>query len=392
MTLANRVVLLAVAISVAVAACTSGDGQGLPSPSSVAQADAQAAGATPALRLGLVTNIAAPTAERDARIVELFRSAARTASNEPGSVQIQIEEIRIDDSEDVAGALDALLGLGITAVATTCDDGSVPQLVDAAIEADLLVVASCITIPEIQIETSDPLFFNTAILDDAPAATARWATGLGDGDEPTRVATISSDLVPGVIEVCEEVDDRVDQPNALSTLALSLHFTELIDDVGAVLDEAAGTLEEVDSIVVCALSPTVGEVVAGLRERGHDQPVVVPWFGADEQWGPEISNVHIVAPTSAGGDDPSSAINELYAAIDVPTVLDVAVADSFVVLQTGVELSASASPRRMVDALSESALVEVPGGRFNPSSRVFERDYRVIEITNGNASFTTLVE
>ena len=95
MTLANRVVLLAVAISVAVAACTSGDGQGLPSPSSVAQADAQAAGATPALRLGLVTNIAAPTAERDARIVELFRSAARTASNEPGSVQIQVEEIRI---------------------------------------------------------------------------------------------------------------------------------------------------------------------------------------------------------------------------------------------------------------------------------------------------------
>lgn len=391
----RRVIAAGLIITQLALSCSSNDRAASP-PSTVANADVIEPVLNPDLRIGMVLNIAAPTAERDQQVSNVLMSAIRTNS---AAGLAQLETIQIDEPDDVASAVEALRGLGVTIMVTTCDDGTVPDVISSGLANDMLVLTGCTTLPRPIIESTSDLVIDVASLATSPDAIAlaldELLADLPEEEaledeaveaEP-RVATLASDLIPDVAGECTNVEAA-----ATSEIVVSERFTGLVDDPEVVVADLSEQLQEVDAIVLCALAPTVGEVVSALRANELDQPIIVPWFADDQTWSDDIDDVWVVAPSSRYGDDPIEEINSLYALLDDPVATDVITADTLTSLVDAVQRAGSVRPAQMAEVLRAEPFAALSGELTLNQLGNVERTYRLLEVVDGEARFSTTLE
>ena len=334
--------------------------------------------------LGMILNATAPTSERDERLVVVMRSAAAVSESD---VQLRIETISIDQIDDVESAVDALIDRGVTVIAASCDDSSMPAVVESTIAAGLLAVTGCVTIPRPELNVSSPLFIDLAGLDDTPNALANWV----QKTDARTVAIVGSGLIPDVEKTCLDLEP------ALLTRDLEIvakaSFTEVLDDAAAVVESVGPRLAEADVVAVCALTPSLGELVEELREAGFDQPIIVPWFGDTQVWKASTNNVFVLAPASRYGDDPSALVSSVFRELDNPEAVDVVAADTLAILAAAAERTRSTGSSRLAGAIADIKMAAVSGdvvfGRDGATS--IERGYRVIEVTDGTPEFVEII-
>ncbi len=386
----RRVIAAGLIITQLALSCSSNDRAASP-PSTVANADVIEPVLNPDLRIGMVLNIAAPTAERDQQVSNVLMSAIRTNS---AAGLAQLETIQIDEPDDVASAVEALRGLGVTILVTTCDDGTVPDVISSGLANDMLVLTGCTTLPRPIIESTSDLVIDVASLATSSDAIALALDELLDDlpeDEAAeagpRVATLASDLIPDVAGECTNVEAA-----ASSEIVVSERFTGLVDDPEVVVADLSEQLQEVDAIVLCALAPTVGEVVSALRANELGQPIVVPWFADDQTWSDDIDDVWIVAPSSRYGDDPIEEINSLYALLDDPVATDVITADTLTSLVDAVQRAGSVRPAQMAEVLRAEPFAALSGELTLNRLGNVERTYRLLEVVDGEPRFSTTLE
>ena len=396
----RRVIAAGLIITQLALSCSSNDRAASP-PSTVANADVIEPVLNPDLRIGMVLNIAAPTAERDQQVSNVLMSAIRTNS---AAGLAQLETIQIDEPDDVASAVEALRGLGVTIIVTTCDDGTVPDVISSGLANDMLVLTGCTTLPRPIIESTSDLVIDVAslatssdaialaldeLLDDLPEEEGLEEEALEDEavEAGPRVATLASDLIPDVAGECTNVEAA-----ASSEVVVSERFTGLVDDPEVVVADLSEQLQEVDAIVLCALAPTVGEVVSALRANELGQPIVVPWFADDQTWSDDIDDVWIVAPSSRYGDDPIEEINSLYALLGDPVATDVITADTLTSLVDAVQRAGSVRPAQMAEVLRAEPFAALSGELTLNRLGNVERTYRLLEVVDGEPRFSTTLE
>lgn len=365
------------------------------------------------IRVGIAVNESAPTADFDARIEAILAEAALGVSNATG-ISIDLRSVSVESPGQANGTVSSLINDGVSVIITGCDDATVPSVVEAATTNELLAVTGCISLPRPDIDrlsdqVDDDLFIDLSDLSDSAEAIANFVQG---SLEATSVGVIQSDLFPDVERTCTDLlnqpddtpDDAVGDTALLNISSSLTAFTELVDSPAAVVADLQSLVGDAppDAFVICALPPTVGDVVAALRGAGFDQPVVVPWHGDTQLWDGATSDVFIVTPASRYGDDPAAEVNALFAALadggEEPDAVDVVTADTLRVLAVAATAGGSVGSRSLADTIRDSTAFPVDGipglsGALVTSSadHPIERVYRVIEIADGEPSFLTEV-
>lgn len=334
----------------------------------------------------MVLNISGPTGDRDQHVRDVVDTSIAAVGNESIA---DLEVIQIDEVDDVPAAIDALRGLGVNVVITTCDTGTVPDVVDEAISNDLLVMTGCTSIPNQQLDVDSELFVDAANLSDSPSATARALESIVTAADPS-FGILASDLVPDVDQECAEVERSLTEATG-NPVATSARFTELIDDPEAIVAELDEQLSSLDALVLCALAPTVGDLTATLRDAGFDSPIIVPWFADPQEWPESASDVWVAAPSSRHGNDPVEAVNSLYEEIAAAEATDISAADAVKLLADAVQTTGSANPERLAEALLRDELTGLSGPLFVGEGNVLERTYRLIEVSNGAPESVALI-
>ena len=384
-----RVFAVVVASAMIAVGCSSTDAEST-TPSTVARAVAEANAGAGSVTVGIILNDTSPTAERDQRLFEVMSSAAAALTTD--DLQVRVESVTIDELVDVGVAIDELANRGVTVIATSCDDVSLPSIVDATIEQGLLAVTGCVTIPRPELSVDDALFIDLASMRNAAPAMADWAIESGF----TSLAVLSSGLIPDVEDTCTEVDAAVERDPA-SAVAARVPFVELINESADVVQQLTSGLAaeetEADAIVVCALPPAAGDIAVALREAGFVQPILVPWFAEFQEWDALLEDVLVFAPSSVHGDDPSPELVDLYDALDEPEALDVVAADAIAIVAAASARAGSSGSTRLaeqipnVDASGFSGTL-LPGAGAN---RPITRSYRVIEVVAGEPMYLETV-
>ena len=332
----------------------------------------------------MVLNISAPTAARDEKVRAVFDAAIQAS---PRAAIASLEVVQIDEAEDAADAVDALRDLGVTVVVTTCDDGTIPGVVEAGQLAEMLVLTGCPTIPQPEIATSSELIVDAGALATSPdAAMVALDQLIGTGGDTT-FAVIASDLVPDVADECNAIEEQL----GADSIIVSERFTGLVEDPTDTLLERNELLSTVDAVVVCALAPTVGDVVSALRSNGLEQPIVAPWFADAQLWPEDTNDVWLVSPSSRYGDDPADEVNSLYRVIDESESTDVVAADTLSILVDAARRTGSVEPAALGDALRDGTIEALSGELTVNRADQVERAYRLIEVVDGMPEFSRLI-
>lgn len=357
-------------------------------PITVAPAAPESSDGVDAVNIGIVLNTASLTADRDLRLAEVMAASAG-AVNELQPVEVFVETVTISDPADAPAAVVELVNRGVTVIATSCDDSTMGVVVETALAEQLLAVTGCVTIPKPELDISDRLFIDLASLDDAPSAMATWAQGQDIGS----IALLSSELIPDVEQTCSDFEKFATAAPAGIEIVAKASFVELVDDPNAVVDSLADRLPEADAIVVCALAPTLGDVVDALRNSGLDQPVLVPWFGQPQAWNDSISDVFILSPSSVDGDDPASEVVDLYDELTAAEPTDVVAADTLAVVAAAANASQSVGSRRLANAMRGETINGVSGTLAvgDGVELPVTRSYRVLEVSNGRITVVDTV-
>lgn len=368
----------------AMTSCTS-EPVALPVPTTVDAAAAAQASGELTVKVGTIVNMNAPTAARDRRLADVLTTAAGLTT---AGAAVTLEVMTIDGVEDVDSTVSTLAGRGVTVIASLCDDASVSQIIDAALEQGILAVTACVTLPKPDVTSTSPLFFDLANLAETPAAIVELARSF----DAEGLSTVRSDLLPDVADSCGAVEEILADTELV--LDASVTFTELVDEPSAVIEGATPTLVATDAIVLCALPPSANDMVVALRSAGFDQPVIVPWYADGETWSLSTSDVFVVAPASRYGDDPETAVVELVELVgESAESVDVVSADTIHLLAYAAKSAQSPGSRRLAETLSGLENIPVVSGDvvINEQGRVSRRDYRVIEIRSGSPEFAGLV-
>ncbi len=362
------------AAAVALTACTE-DAESIGDPIAVESAVDSGRSGRPVLRVGAVIDQNSPSVDRDTRLLDRVREAAALVD---GGHDLQLEVATIDEADDIPGALDLLTELGVTVLLTTCDTASVPLIAEASAERSLLTVTGCATLPHPDVPRS-PLFADLANLDHVHEAMSTWARQ----EDFSAAATVSSDLLRDVAEVCGNFEDSFVRRGG--SIISSTTFTGILDPVADVSIEVSAPATDADVLAVCALPGTIGPLITELRASGLDQPIVVPWFADNEDWG-DLDDVHLVATASRHGDDPDQLVDEFVGdgASD-----DAIVLDTVATLTLAADATGSVGSQRLNDALLDVEF-PAPSGPLEIDSdtrKTRGRTYRLIDIDDGEERF-----
>lgn len=361
------------------------------------------------LRVGIVVNEAAPTADLDARIVRILNESSSLLST-ADSPRIELTTVSVETVGQADGSILALLQDGISVIITGCDDATVPAVLEAATSNELLAVTGCVALPRPDIAGADTdidpsLFVDLSSLADNSLAIEQYSLDQGHDS----LGVIRSTLLPDVEQTCIDLEAQLpegDDEDAADTvgtgLAAATTFAELIDAPDNVVADFASSVDQtttgtIDAIVVCALPPSVGDIVQALREAGFDEEVIVPWYGDTQSWSADTTNVVTLSPASRHGDDPEGRTNDLFDAVTVgdqsPNAVDVVTADTLAILVDAVLRTGSVGSRSLAETISGDAVVNGISGPIETVGSIdfpLRRSYRVIAINDGVATFATL--
>jgi branched-chain amino acid transport system substrate-binding protein len=293
----------------------------------------------------------------------------------------------------------SLLGQGAKIIFTTCDVDFATPVVQAAINRGVLAVAPCIGTDQMgpkRFGTKGKLAFSFGnVAQDEGSAMAEYAHKRGW----KTAALATNTLLVYFKNVVQAFDKRFRQLGG-KVVDRESYAT------GANNVQSAVTRLNSHKANVIVTSTSFGELpalVSGLRSLGNKTPIINSWAGDGTYWvtnNPKVTNYYCVTYASVFGDDPSTAVKAMIAALKrahaAPATggfLGGADAIDGVVMAIK-RAHGSTKGSALAAQLVKFHRVPVLGGRISFSTKlhtVFGRDYRVIGIQNNKASFKGLV-
>ena len=293
----------------------------------------------------------------------------------------------------------SLLGQGADIIFTTCDVDFATPVVQAAINRGVLGVAPCIGTDQMgpkRFGAKGKLAFSFGnVAQDEGSAMAEYAHKRGW----KTAALATNTLLVYFKNVVQAFDKRFRQLGG-----------KIVDRESYATGEnnvqSAITRLNSHKAAVIVTSTSFGELpalVSGLRSLGNKTPILNSWAGDGTYWvtkNPKVTNYYCVTYASVFGDDPSSAVRSMIAALKKAHAAPatggfVGGADAIDGVVTAIKRAhGSTKGSALAAQLVKFHRVPVLGGRISFSSKlhtVFGRDYRVIEIQNNKASFKGLV-
>jgi len=414
MRLRTRLIWMLAVMALVVVACADGDGEGTTTTSDETTTTAAAETTTSAdgeatttagtagdpLIIGAAVDLTNDMSFFDGPAIAAAQIRV-DAINSGGGVMGRELELRVIDTEldpdqTAAAAIDLLDG-GAEVLLVTCDVDFATPAITEGINAGVLTVATCIGTDQMGPnrfgETGRLAFSLGNVAQDEGAAMAEYAY-----DQGWRTATIVTD---NLLVYFQDV-----------TAAFMARWDELGGEVVAEESFTSfdGTIESVVSVVdgveadVIATSSAFQDLPAtftqSLRALGNETPIICSWACDGNFWVPEgLDNFYYVTFASAFGDDPEADVNELAAAVAEATgqppltggfVTGAAAIDAIVAAveetggSDGTELAAA------FEAFDGLPTISGPISYSPEQHTVFGRPYRVISITGGENSFSTL--
>jgi branched-chain amino acid transport system substrate-binding protein len=306
------------------------------------------------------------------------------------------QDTELDPEQTKAAAIDLIENQGAEVLIVTCDVEFAAPATQEAINRGVLAVSPCIGTDQQgpkRFGDAGKLAFSLGnVAQDEGAAMAEWALSQG-----WQTAAIAKDNVIFYFQnVVDAFAARFEEQGG--TIATTEEWTNGDGTVGNV----AGALAEqdVDVIVTSTAFGDLPALVDGIRSLGNETPILCSWSCDGTYWNPpNLSNFYLVAYASVAGDDPSEdvlALQEALAAQD-PALLTtgsaVTGAAAIDAIVEGIEQTGGTDGAALADAFEGFSGVPTISGdvSFSPELHsVFGREYRVMEIQDGELRFIEL--
>jgi len=292
-----------------------------------------------------------------------------------------------------------LLGQGAKIIFTTCDVDFATPVVQVAINRGVLAVAPCIGTDQMgpkRFGAKGKIAFSFGnVAQDEGSAMAEYAHRRG-----WKTAGLASNtLLVYFKNVVQAFDKRFRQLGGKVVDRESYATGQ--NNVNSAISRLNS--HKADVYVTSTSFGELPALVSGLRSLGNKTPIINSWAGDGTYWvtkNPKVTNYYCVTYASVFGDDPSSAVRAMIAALKKANAAPgtggfLGGADAIDGVVTAIKRAhGSTKGSALAAQLVKFKRVPVLGGRISFSARlhtVYGRDYRVIQIQNNKASFKGLV-
>jgi branched-chain amino acid transport system substrate-binding protein len=316
-------------------------------------------------------------------------------------VAFEVRNTRLEPERTKSVAQD-LIEQGADVMWVTCDVDWATPSAQEGINAGLLTVSPCIGTDQMgpkRFGDAGGLAFSYGnAAQDEGAALAELFTK--NGWESANVVTDQS--IAYTQNVCQAFKQRFTENGG------EIRADEAFTEGDGTINNVANRINDsdADSIAICATTQEdLPAFVSGVRGGGNDTPIGGPWSIDGDFWLPQNPNVAndiwVITYASVYGDDPNPDVQELIdelAARDQPPATGGFVTGA-AALQGIAEAIEQNDGSTDGDALAETTEsfdgLETVSGEVSFSADLhtaFGREYRVIEIRNGEPRFVELIE
>ena len=230
-------------------------------------------------------------------------------------LELRVVDTQLDPEQTTSAAID-MLDAGAAVLLVTCDVDFATPAVQEALNAQVLAVAPCIGTDQmgpVRFGEQGELAFSFGnVAQDEGAVMAEFAI-----DQGWMTAAVAKDnLIVYFQNVVDAFTARYEELGG--TVSIQEEFTNGDGTIGSVVSTVANS--GVDVIVTSTAFDDMPALAQGVRSLGDDTPMLCSWSCDGAYWIPEdLSNFYLVTFASVFGDDPSSEVNDLIAAMEEVT-------------------------------------------------------------------------
>jgi branched-chain amino acid transport system substrate-binding protein len=310
-------------------------------------------------------------------------------------IQIEVVDTQLDPEQTKAAAIDLIDEQGAEILLVTCDVDFATPAVQEAISRGVLAVSMCIGTDQMSPkrfgEAGKLAFTIGNAAQDEGAAMAEYAIDQGW----TRAAIAKDNVIIYFQNVVDAFKARFEERGG--EIVAEESWTNGDGTIGNVAGSLASA--DVDVIATSTAFDDLPGLVDGIRSLGSDTPIICSWACDGTYWNPQgLSNFYLVTYASVAGDDPNQEVKDLIQAMtdaDTPpgTGGFLAGAGTIDALAAAIEETGSTDGEALADALEGFQDVPTVSGEisFSPELHaVSGREYRVMQIQNGQLSFVEL--
>ncbi|MQA74843.1 MAG: ABC transporter substrate-binding protein [Solirubrobacterales bacterium] len=316
-------------------------------------------------------------------------------------IEFEVEDTRLEPARTKSVAEDMIAG-GADVLWVTCDVDWATPSIQEGINAGVLTVAPCIGTDQMgpkRFGDAGQLAYSFGnVAQDEGAALAELAS-----DKGWKSANVVTDeSIAYTQNACQAFKLRFEELGG--EIASDETFTEGDGTINSVVNRVNGS--DADMIAICATTQEdLPAFVSGVRGGGNETPIAGPWSIDGAFWlpkDPQVSNnIYVITYASIYGDDPNPDVRKLIAEMKKQGAEPA----------TGGFVTGAAALQGIVEAIEENggstdgeALASTVEGfdgldtisgsvSFSPDFHTaFGREYRVIEIKNGEPRFTGLIK
>jgi branched-chain amino acid transport system substrate-binding protein len=386
-------VLLVPLLAAACGGDDDGGGEGAPAGETTGE---EAAGP---LVIGAAVDLTNAMAPFDGPAIAAARIQADNLNTEGGidgrEIQLEVVDTQLDPEQTKSAAVDLIENQGAEILLVTCDVDFATPAVQEAITRGVLAVSMCIGTDQMspkRFGDDGKLAFTLGnAAQDEGAAMAEYAIEQGW----TRAAIAKDNVIVYFQNVVDAFKARFEEEGG--EVVLEESWTNGDGTVGNVASSLAEA--NVDVIATSTAFADMPALAAGIRDLGNDTPIICSWSCDGTYWVPEgLSNFYLVTYASVSGDDPNQEVKDLIQAM---TDADQAPgtggflggAATIDALAAAIEETGTTEGEALADAFEGFQGVPTISGEisFSPELHaVSGREYRVMEIQNGELSFVEL--
>jgi branched-chain amino acid transport system substrate-binding protein len=304
-------------------------------------------------------------------------------------------DTQLDPEQTKATAIDLIEEQGAEILLVTCDVDFATPAVQEAISRGVLAVSMCIGTDQMSPkrfgEAGKLAFTIGNAAQDEGAAMAEYAIDQGW----TRAAIAKDNVIIYFQNVVDAFKARFEERGG--EIVAEESWTNGDGTIGNVAGSLASA--DVDVIATSTAFDDLPGLVDGIRSLGSDTPIICSWACDGTYWNPQgLSNFYLVTYASVAGDDPNQEVKDLIAAMtegdQAPgTGGFLAGAGTIDALKAAVEETGSTDGEALAETMEGFQDVQTISGEisFSPELHaVSGREYRVMEIQNGELSFIEL--
>ncbi|HVR78006.1 MAG TPA: ABC transporter substrate-binding protein [Acidimicrobiia bacterium] len=230
-------------------------------------------------------------------------------------LELRVVDTQLDPEQTTSAAID-MLDAGAAVLLVTCDVDFATPAVQEALNAQVLAVAPCIGTDQmgpVRFGDQGELAFSFGnVAQDEGAVMAEFAIDQGW----MNAAVAKDNLIVYFQNVVDAFTARYEELGG--TVSIQEEFTNGDGTIGSVVSTVANS--GVDVIVTSTAFDDMPALAQGVRSLGDDTPMLCSWSCDGAYWIPEdLSNFYLVTFASVFGDDPSSEVNDLIAAMEEVT-------------------------------------------------------------------------